>query len=716
MRGTTSKLACALKLIDHGFRIFPISPNTKIPMKGFHWREESTTDKNIAAAWWAKVPDANIAIDTENLIVVDIDVAEGKRGLESMERLHAEGKILPPTTQQRTRSGGVHFIYKAPYPVSNSAGKIAEGIDIRATGGYVISHGSTIGKGSYEMDFRETTEAPEWLLSLIGKKAIQTPKTLPEGLKIDQEKAEKRALGYLNKLPPVPAGERNHAGYKTANRLKDFGVDREATFMLMMDYWKCEPMLDLTELQAVVNSAYKYGQSAQGTDSVEANFDEVKNEGGISPFERLNEQYAFVTMGSSHRIIHETTDEDTNYKLDHLNEETFHKKHANLLLQKSDGKSAPLTKEWMRHPLRRSYDGIVFSPGKDVDSRFYNIWRGFTYEPLKENEEPTFEMKRAWAKFTEHLLSNVVDGDIEHYNWVMNWFAHIVQKPWEKPGVALVMKGKKGVGKNSLLDCVGNLFAPHYMVTAKRRHVVGQFNAHMESLLFLVLDEAFWSGDKEHEGILKDLITGNDVEIERKGVDTYTMKSRLRVAIIGNDKWLVPASEDERRYAVFTVGDARIQDNEFFIELREDMEKGGYRYLLTKLLDWELNPTMVRKAPKTEGLQAQKEQSLSYVERYWFDALNKGYFEGVNAFDDGEWAPIIDLRTFVESLTNITRSRRSSTWFGSDITIMGEMKDLCSELVFKNDPTIKMILPTLERCRVLWDKKFKSKTKWGLDR
>jgi hypothetical protein len=90
------------------------------------------------------------------------------------------------------------------------------------------------------------------------------------------------------------------------------------------------------------------------------------------------------------------------------------------------------------------------------------------------------------------------------------------------------------------------------------------------------LDEAFWSGDKQAEGVLKDLITGRDHVIEHKGKEPYSVANKTRVVIIGNEDWLIPASHDERRFAFFDVGDGRKQDRAFFQSMREGMEAGGY--------------------------------------------------------------------------------------------------------------------------------------------
>jgi len=70
------------------------------------------------------------------LVVVDADA--GKGGLESLQRLVAEG-LCPPTAWARTGGGGIHLFYRHPgRHLPCSQGKVAAGIDIKADGGYAV--------------------------------------------------------------------------------------------------------------------------------------------------------------------------------------------------------------------------------------------------------------------------------------------------------------------------------------------------------------------------------------------------------------------------------------------------------------------------------------------------------------------------------------------------------------------------------------------------
>lgn len=362
-----------------------------------------------------------------------------------------------------------------------------------------------------------------------------------------------------------------------------------------------------------------------------------------------------VAGGGAH-ILWETTDAKGVFKLEHLGVNAFHQKLASRMMQLGNGKSQPLSELWMKTPERRSYDGIVFMPGKKAPERFYNLWRGFAYEPLEGRaHEYIGPWRRSLDMFLEHALENVCNGDPNLFLWLIGYFAHLIQKPWEKPLVAIVFKGSKGTGKNALIDRVGALLGHHYLLTSNRRYLVSNFNGHLENLLLFALDEAFWSGDKQAEGTLKDLITGKTHVVEHKGKEPYAVDNCTRVVIIGNEEWLVPATQDERRFAVFNVGDGRKQDRGYFRAMREGMERGGYRLLLRYLLDYDITGIDVDAAPLTAGLLDQKLSSLEPFHQWWFACLSEGRI--INGEFSTEWPSSIDVDSFWGAFTRNCRER-----------------------------------------------------------
>jgi hypothetical protein len=260
---------------------------------------------------------------------------------------------------------------------------------------------------------------------------------------------------------------------------------------------------------------------------------------------------------------------------------------------------------------------------------------------------------------------------------------------------------------------VGALLGGHFFLTSNRRYLVGNFNGPLENCLLFVLDEAFWSGDKQAEGIVKDLITGKSHVIEHKGKEPFTVDNRTRVVIIGNEDWLVPASHDERRFAVFDVGDARKQDRAFFQTMRERMEMGGYRLLLRFLQGFDLTGIDVNAAPSTAALLDQKAASLNPVHRWWLACLQEGRLVGSDF--DGGWPSDVECERLRNAIRRYAIDRRIRNWLPDDNDIGRQIKKACPLLMHKkvrsNGPYLYK-LPLLNECRDLWDKYIGHSVEW----
>lgn len=308
----------------------------------------------------------------------------------------------------------------------------------------------------------------------------------------------------------------------------------------------------------------------------------------------------------------------------------IHAFYENYRVPTAGGKSTEAaSRRWMRDPDRRTYPGgVTFAPaGCPADT--LNLWSGWAVQP---------DATASCSLFLDHVYRVVCNGNREHADWVIGWFAHMVQRPEEKPGVALVLRGAKGAGKDTVAEYFAHLPGRRHVSTvAEPEHITGRFNARLENSLLLHVQEGAWAGDRKSEGTLKYLITSDHIEIERKGIDGFNMPSVLRLFISANAEWVVPASADERRWAVFEVSDKRRTDEAYFKALRAEMNSGGPSALLHYLRHFDLSGFNVRKAPETEGLRNQKLASLRSVELWWFEILSRGTFP-CSLDDGGGWA------------------------------------------------------------------------------
>lgn len=732
-----SKTESALELASQGYFIFPILPNSKIPKVKF--KSLATRDAETISNWWTcpvlgTEKDYNIGIYTGKfqipsgalvtLLVVDIDKKDKKNGFDTAARLELEeGNILTPTATQTTPTGGAHYIYWHREGVRNGVSVLGPGLDVRSNGGYILGGGSTISGKAYSFPSGSVCEAPEWVVEKCKAKKSE-PLQIEVDAEIDQQSAISRALFYLQYEAPLSVEGQggDQTTFAVAASVKDFGVDA-ITCVKLMGPWndRCQPPWHFDELIQKVENAYRYGANPIGINAPEKQFLPILAE-QVSliekhPFDLMNDEYAFVLAGGGHHILWETVDVDGQDKLDHLSELAFHKKFAAHTMTFGD-KTSPITSLWMKSPKRRSYSGICFKPGmENINRDWYNLWQGFSIKPVTGKKGESHESVRA---FLEHAKENVCDNDEVLFRWLIGYFAHLVQKPWEKPLSAIVFKGAKGVGKNALIDRVGHLIRQNYLVVADKRYLLGNFNSHLENCLLIVLDEAFWSGDKGANGVLKHLTTGDDHVIERKGQEAYKIKNLTRVAIIGNEDWLVPASEDERRYAVFNVGVGRKQDWKYFENMRVGMEKGGYGYLLRYLLDFDLTGFVHSVVPSSKGLLEQKEATLEPFHKWWRECLTQGALVESD-FGQGEWpegnVSKVGLR---DAFMRFFKAQYRNAW-PPDALGIGKLLTACAPSIKKGKirdeksfvPTY--VLPTLSVLRGDWEKFLNHKIEWEVE-
>ncbi len=324
----------------------------------------------------------------------------------------------------------------------------------------------------------------------------------------------------------------------------------------------------------------------------------------------------------------------------------------------TDKATEPYSKHWMRHKGRREYPaGIVFAPNQEVVGA-YNHWQGFSVEP---------DPKASCRLLLKHLRMVVCRDDTTNYEYLLGWLAHMIQRPQETPGVAGVLRGRKGTGKDTVGDYVGGLFPHHHVKIANQEQLTGKFNAHQEKCLLLHVEEGFWAGSKNAEGALKHLITSESVLIEPKGINQFKVTSVLRLLITSNERWVVPATEEERRYFVLDVGEQHMQDTDYFQAIRKEMLNGGREALLHYLQTYSLENFNVRKVPSTDALTEQKLEGLKNIEKWWFSALDAGHLElrGKDGFDAesdlSEWEDKhvrVDRDEFRAAYTRWMRTRR----------------------------------------------------------
>ena len=229
---------------------------------------------------------------------------------------------------------------------------------------------------------------------------------------------------------------------------------------------------------------------------------------------------------------------------DHYNKEKF------IFYPKSDNeKDEPINvdpfKLWCEWIERKEVRAIGFDPSEKPKKDIFNLWRG--YNVSKELAE-TYSVEKA-QPILDFIKEIWAEDNEDTYDYILNYFAHIIQKPEIKMGVLLALKSKQGAGKGIILKKLEEIIGDdHYCQNSNADHLFGNFNGQLEGKVLVNLDEAFWGGDKKMEGVMKNKITEGKQTINKKNKEAYTIECFANYIISTNNDWFAGTTEDDRRY------------------------------------------------------------------------------------------------------------------------------------------------------------------------
>lgn len=272
---------------------------------------------------------------------------------------------------------------------------------------------------------------------------------------------------------------------------------------------------------------------------------------------------------------------------------------------------------WLVHPQRREYAGLVLRPNEPevLPGNYLNLWQGWGVQPQAGD----------WGLIQRHIAEVLAAGDQRFADYILRWTAWKFQNPGSPTRAALVLRGGKGSGKGVLGQILMRIFGPHGLQIFNSEHMTGKHNSHLQNKLFLFSDEATWAGDHKAERVLKGLVTEPFQMIEPKNVNAFMWPNHIGLYMAANAKWVVPASADERRFAVNTVSERWKQNPIYFRPLFDEIAGGGAAAMLHDLLRFDLDGWHPgENIPATKALLEQKLQGLTGLEQWWVYMLGCG--------------------------------------------------------------------------------------------
>lgn len=212
--------------------------------------------------------------------------------------------------------------------------------------------------------------------------------------------------------------------------------------------------------------------------------------------------------------------------------------------------------------------GSTFRPSPEPFVDFHGAMFANTFVPFTPSKPYDCS-----APLADELLSRLFP-DAEERKTVLQWLAHIIQRPMERPQWGLLITGDGGTCKSSLMRLVrAALGGRHFYSKNDYTEAHQRFSQILPDNLIVVFDDAVASASTYER--LKETMTREFQQVEIKGQQQPVNREvYARVAIISNHARPIRLSEDRRFYAparcVHPVG---VEDSqEFGAKLNEWLE------------------------------------------------------------------------------------------------------------------------------------------------
>jgi len=495
------------------------------------------------AEWFDGAP-ANIGIATgreSGLTVVDVDIADGKKGGENWAALIAQ-KGEPRTRMAITGSGGMHVYFRYNSAIKSGSNVLAEGIDIRNDGGYVVAPPSghrSGGRYSWVKEEEEMDHFPAWLL--------------PERKTKAQQQRRRK------KTPPlgVVVGMLQFVSAEDRDTWRNVGVILGREYERSDEAWRVyEEWADTYEgtkgrnHDRIQREAF-YEISQQPGDLSMGTIVELAKAGGWAPERGCLGVDKFLYYAPGNNFVYRPT-------------------ASHWLAPAVDATCAPVNQDgelvrasdWLK--ANCAITSMTKDPAVDGDmlkgfdcrqgelieqegSCLYNAYQ----KPNVKLGDP--EQAGPFLRHVEKVFNK--PGDAEQF---LNYMAHRVQRPEEKPRFALLIAGGQGVGKDTAIEFCCPAIGAWNVANVDPSALDGSFNEYVAATLVRINEAANlqssnrWTFNER----VKVLIAGqpDHCTVNPKYGQKYSVRMHCGVIITTNHlETGIYIEEDDRRYDVISA-------------------------------------------------------------------------------------------------------------------------------------------------------------------
>lgn len=554
--------------------------------------KEASRDLEKIEEWFGKdAPPSNIGVVTgeiSGITVIDIDIGEGKFGADSWaEAIKDHGE--PQTLMAETGSGGMHVIFQYNSALKTASNVLGKGIDSRNDGGYIVAAPSRHRSGG----------TYKWLnwgdkIGTLPAHLSRRKETRGRPKRDDMYRGKYTIEQVSSMLEVVPADDRDlwrHVGIILG---REFQRIDEAWALYVEWANKAGGKKGRNHDEIMHEAFYELSQQQAENNLSIGTIVKAALDNGWAPQAGEVPIGNFVYYGPGNNFIYRPT---ISYWIAGAVDAAVSPVNIDGKLQKAS--------EWLK--ANQLCTSLTQDPAieedyiKGYDCRNGEIVSVPGAAMFNSYRKPTIELgdARLASPFVEHVqrIFNKA-GDADQF---LNYMAHRVQRPEEKPRFALLIAGGQGVGKDTAVEFCCPAIGVWNVANIDPAAFESNFNEFAASTLVRISEAANlhemskWAFNER----TKVLIAGSpDVcQINPKYGQKYSVRMYCGVIITTNHLasgiYIPP---DDRRYDVIeaaTMDEMGLRDErkrrEYFSDLWDWFLAGGSNHIAAYLHERDLS-------------------------------------------------------------------------------------------------------------------------------
>lgn len=338
--------------------------------------------------------------------------------------------------------------------------------------------------------------------------------------------------------------------------------------------------------------------------------------------------------------------------------------------------------KWFQDKDTRYYEKMDFLPPPlSVNNNVYNMFRGFDVEKIITKYDN--ENINIFINHLHYLVGGYTyDKDKKNLNYMIDYLADIIQNPGSLPKVSILIKSKQGIGKNLFFDKFGRniIGKDYYLQTDNIDVILARFNKNHNKLM-VVMDETSGKDTFLKKENIKNVITAEVLNFEKKNVDIMEINNVGRYLFFSNNDCPISIAIDDRRFICFEgimpfpEYKKRERYEKYFKRLidafdDDDMCKSFYMFLKNRVITHSLT----NDRPKTHIYKEIQKSSIpaeiQFLEYYCKKNINERKQDNHNEYIKAEHL-FKEYKRWVEKYNNSVSAReKTSMKFKAKIRMM----------------------------------------------